>query len=538
MPSDLGRVPLRARSRIMSASVVSMTGGTERMEFFEVKCALPIHWVVTPWKLHTSSQSKRLENPWCIDGTRRQRQLFAENGEKEDERDDSDDDAFEFDAQDFRDIQIQSFSPHLVIVRKPLPGHKKIAPSRLAKPPLTVLTVIQSTKPTPAFMPRVAAELVDLIISFLHPIPFQSGNGAGNFLEKSTANDVANCGLVCREWVPSSRRVLFYRVHVRRLNAHTFAKLFKKPQHLTFLPYIRELQFHRSEIVKNRWWTTIPLRIVKHLSGSGYSVPRLGHYPYMLACPQLPGITHLDIVADHSTLAEILRCVTSFPELETLRLWIANWTAMRMPDEPLRLAKTLHSLDIKCSSDVEHILSWIQSTNVHVSTLSLHIPQYRVEGWLCATRYIQHCASSLTSLSLTFLHPHGIPDLTDGFLRSNTQLRELTIQAFTGYAALLFTPIHLPQSLEIITFAIPAFFPDFEQVSSDSDSAIASHDSIRQLRIVYFGPYKVEEMGHLHSNLDEIPARMLHRLPLCAARGIVTESVAGRDLLDYYWGRR
>ncbi|KAJ6539997.1 hypothetical protein DFH09DRAFT_1396614 [Mycena vulgaris] len=388
-------------------------------------------------------------------------------------------------------------------------------------------------------MPRVAAELVDLFVSFLHSIPLQSGNGDENFLNRSTATDVANCGLVCREWVPSSRRILFYRVRVRQKNAHTFAKLFKKPQHLTFLPYIRELQFHRLCIVKSRWWTTIVFRIAKHLSWSVYSVlfsAHSDHYPYMLPCPQLSGIIHLDIVADRSTLAEILRCVTYSLKLETLRLWIVHWTAMLMPNEPLRLAKTLHSLDLKCSSGIDQILFWIQSTNVHVSTLSLHIPRYCGEGWLCATRYIQDCASSLTSLSLTFQDHPGIPDLADNFLRSNMQLRELNIQAFPAAASLLFTRIHLPPSLEIITLAMPSLLPVSRQASRDLDSAIASRDCIRRLGVVYFGLYRLEEVSHLHSNLDQIPARILHHLPLCAARGIVTESVAGRVLWNYYWG--
>ncbi|KAJ6539987.1 hypothetical protein DFH09DRAFT_1175802, partial [Mycena vulgaris] len=333
-------------------------------------------------------------------------------------------------------------------------------------------------------MPQVAAELVDLIVSFLHPTSLQSGNGDENFLDRSAATNVAKCGLVCREWVPSSRHVLFYRVHVWQGNARTFAKLFKKSHHLTFLPYIRELQFHRPWIVNNRWWTAVLLRIAKHLSWSVHSVllsTHSGHYPYMLPSPRLPGITHLNIIADRSTLAEILRCVTSFPELETLRLWIAHWSAMLMPNEPLRLAKTLHSLELTCNSDAEHILSWIQSTNVHVSTLSLHIPRYLAsgEGRLCATHYIKDCASSLTSLSLTFQDPHAIAGSSDNFLRSNTRLRELTIQAFPATALLLFTRIHLPPSLEIITLAILAMYPLSGQ-TSDMDLAIASHDCIRR----------------------------------------------------------
>ncbi|KAJ6540006.1 hypothetical protein DFH09DRAFT_1175859 [Mycena vulgaris] len=391
-------------------------------------------------------------------------------------------------------------------------------------------------------MPRlVAAELVDLIISFLHPIPLQSGNGNGNFLERLTATDVANCGLVCREWVPSSGRVLFYRVHVRRLNAHALAKLFRKPQHLTFLPHIRELQFNHSGIVKNRWWTTILLRIAKHLSWSIYSVllsVRSGDYPFMLPCPQLSGLTHLDIVADRSTPAETMRCVASFPSLETLKvtIWSWNWTAWVVPDEPLQLAKTLHSLDLKCY-DVQHFLSWIQSTNVHVSTLKLYVRwdwgdsvEAWAEAWVCAVSYIQDCGSSLTSLSLTFLEYSEIQAVTNDFLRWNTHLRELTIQADVAAAAPLLTRISLPPSLQIITLVIPAFAPLSQQASPALDLAIASRDSVRRLRVIYFGDYTSEEVDRLDSNLDEIRARVLHRLPLCAARDIVTESVARHEL--------
>ncbi|KAJ6539983.1 hypothetical protein DFH09DRAFT_67497 [Mycena vulgaris] len=397
-------------------------------------------------------------------------------------------------------------------------------------------------------MPRVAAELVDLIISFLHPIPLQSGNGDANFLDRSTATNVGKCGLVCREWVPSSRRVLFYRIHVRRRNAHTLAKLFKKPQHLTFLPYIRELQFHLSGIVKNRWWTTILLRIAKHLSWSVNSVllsARSGDYPYMLPCPQLSGITHLDIVANRYTPAEIMRCVASFPSLETLKvtIWPWNRSAWVVPDEPLQLAKTLHSLDLKCC-DVRPFLSWIQSTNVHVSTLKLYVRwdwgdsvEACAEAWVCAVSYIQDCGSSLTSLSLTFLEYPEISALANDFLRWNTHLRELNIQAMAVHSAPLLTRIHLPPSLEIITLVIPAPHTALSQQASPAlDLAIASYDSIGQLGVVYFGPYTSEDMERLGSNLDEISARMLHRLPLCVARGIVTESVAGRELwTDFWW---
>ncbi|KAJ6514593.1 hypothetical protein DFH09DRAFT_1332956 [Mycena vulgaris] len=122
----------------------------------------------------------------------------------------------------------------------------------------------------------------------------------------------------------------------------------------------------------------------------------------------------------------------------------------------------------------------LESPNVNVSTLKLNIrwawAEAWTEAWVCTVGYIQDCGSSLTSLSLIFIDCPRIlaVEFADNFLRSNTQLRELTIQAHSAAASLLFMRIHLPPSLEITTLAIPAFIPLSEQASRDLDSVIAS----------------------------------------------------------------
>ncbi|KAJ6580059.1 hypothetical protein DFH09DRAFT_1275777 [Mycena vulgaris] len=90
-------------------------------------------------------------------------------------------------------------------------------------------------------MPPVPGELVDLIISSLLPTTLEPRNEDVNYLDGSLAVVVGKCALVCMDWVPSSRRALFYRIHIRQDSVYGLAKLFNRPQRLTFLRFIREL---------------------------------------------------------------------------------------------------------------------------------------------------------------------------------------------------------------------------------------------------------------------------------------------------------
>jgi uncharacterized protein (DUF1810 family) len=256
-------------------------------------------------------------------------------------------------------------------------------------------------------MPALAAELVDSIISFLHPIPLQRVHGIQNYLDKPAATHVAKCALVCRDWVPSSRRVLFYRVHVRQNTAYGFAKLFNRPQRLTFPSFIRELEL-RDGIAEHRWMKTVFPKIAKHLPSSIHTVlltARYGSSPLQsLAIPSLRGITQFGLVGQWKLkLADTLECIASFPALEGLKLWLAHdWEDRTLPEPIPRPADTLMSLNFRILCP-EPLFEWIQESSVIISELHLYFPFAMQRAPIESTsQYIRSLGPSLTSLALTF----------------------------------------------------------------------------------------------------------------------------------------
>ncbi|KAJ7131245.1 hypothetical protein C8R44DRAFT_731496 [Mycena epipterygia] len=386
-------------------------------------------------------------------------------------------------------------------------------------------------------MSPLAAELVDLIISFLHPIPLQCGNGDTNFLDKPTAATVGRCALVCRSWVPSSRRVLFYRLHIRQYVAHGFAKLFNRPQRLTFLPFIREIAFLEG-LAENRWMLSVFPKIAKHLPASIRMIVLSVNYtlsPTILPCPPLSTITHLEILHTQPIrLAEVIRCVASFPTLEAFKFWGTDWTDIVLPNDTMRPTATLQSLDLRCN-DMEPLLAWIRTGSSVISTLALYIQSHMNLNWKVsfryAAQYIGALGPSLTSLSLAIDYldlPSDLATLlSDDFLRLNTRLRALSFRANQSQVIMLLKKIQLPSSLKSIAVNVPLHRPAWHAPLShweELDSMIAPFSSIQRLNIIYCGDYTLVEMNRLRSHPDEIPTR-LPQLPLCAARGIITEDV-------------
>ncbi|KAJ6511680.1 hypothetical protein DFH09DRAFT_1198266 [Mycena vulgaris] len=312
--------------------------------------------------------------------------------------------------------------------------------------------------------PPFAAELVDLIISFLHPIPLQCGNADGNFLDKNVAAAVGRCALVCRGWVPSSRRILFYRVRVGLTTACAFAKFVKRAGRCSFLPFIRELEF-MDRLAEDRWMITVLPKLAKLLPLAIHtvilSVAGDNSRPKDYALPQSPfrAITHLEILSravDQPKLVDIVKCVASLPRLEALRFWMGDWGDTTLPDEVLRPAETLRSLDLRCH-DTSPLLAWLRESSVVISTLAVYIPSHPMcrESCQClyAARYIEDLGQSLTSLSLGFDHlvSGRYLNVSVGFLQRNTRLRSLSIRACPLQTVAFLKNIQFSTSLESIT---------------------------------------------------------------------------------------
>ncbi|KAJ7436519.1 hypothetical protein B0H11DRAFT_2364650 [Mycena galericulata] len=401
-------------------------------------------------------------------------------------------------------------------------------------------------------MPAIAAELVDLIISFLHPVPLKRGNSEVNYLSHDAAAHVGKCALVCRAWVPSSRRVLFYRVHVRQSNAHGFAQLFRRPQRLTFLSFIRELEF-RSGIPQNRWMNSVLPRITKHLPPSISTVVlnfNHGWAPNPFPHINLSTITNLEILDTGGALAldlsAVVVFVASFPQLEGLRLRTRGWRSTELSDtvQALRPAETLCCLDLT-GPDIVSFLGWLRGNHAAVSTLRIsdNWMEMSPASFKSAVDYVRSRGSSLTSLDLTvdFWRPRNDSResaLAD-FLNQNTRLQTLSISANPIQTVAILKKSQLSSSLESITLALAVtvtlwgkiVFLNRETLNaplslppwSEIDLILSPLPPLKKLEIALCEDFRTGDAVPLRFN--EIAAGMLQLLPLCAARGIVTQVV-------------
>ncbi|KAJ7684237.1 hypothetical protein DFH06DRAFT_1312679 [Mycena polygramma] len=390
-------------------------------------------------------------------------------------------------------------------------------------------------------MPALAAELIDLIISSLHSAALSRGQGAKNYLDKSQARQIAKCALVCRAWVPASRRILFYRVHVQTLTAHGFAKLFKKPERLTFLAYIRELEI-KSSLSNHTWMRNVFPKIAKHLPFSVHTVALSGHTPYGMKppfiCAPLSGVTHFELVGTWKLkFADAVGCISGFPALEGLKIWLQeDWEDSAPPKPRLPPAETLRMLNVRVH-DAEPLCEWMQESNAMISDLKVFFPHgSKKTSSESIARYIGSLASSLLSLALTFdtrinwnANMGPFPSV---FLERNTRLQTLYVQSVPAHTTSLMKTAHLSTSLAItIVVPYPSNYRNEAQPPVTSDWA--ELDRMLELsarRLTLTRLVHTEADSH---PVDGISEPIQQAFPLCVARGIVTESVE----VDQRWYR-
>ncbi|KAJ7626026.1 hypothetical protein FB45DRAFT_922800 [Roridomyces roridus] len=397
-------------------------------------------------------------------------------------------------------------------------------------------------------MSTLAPELMDLILSHLHPLSTTPGK-SDHVLDKEAAHNVGKCALLCKAWMPRSRRILFYRLSIRKGTAHRLARLFRKPERLTFLPFIRVLELCGG-LVQDRWMVTVFPKISKYLPPSITTLLlRYDFYnsSFVKAFPQLDvrGLTHLQIDGLKTPdMGDVVQFVASLPVLLSLQLWprSEDWSDTPLVESvaSLRAPATMQHLDFTYS-ELTPFLEWIQASDIPLSSLRIHHmamqsrwpqPSESIQApeFQSALRLIESLAPSLTSLSLTLDSYYTAIPVDDSFLRSHTILKELSIHAASVQTEALFHT-RFPPSLESLRLKIPYysrnagwFGPLRLPAWSSLDSRLASAASLRRLHIEHEGA-----VAEVPLEFDEICAGMEGILPLCAARGILTQSVVPRS---------
>ncbi|KAF7332870.1 hypothetical protein MVEN_02392000 [Mycena venus] len=352
--------------------------------------------------------------------------------------------------------------------------------------------------------------------------------------------------VVCRAWVPSSRRVLFYRVHVKLNTAHAFAKLLRRPEKLTFLPFIRELEF-LGGLAENRWMTTVLPKIAKHIPPLIRAVILnfSYHSSYSFIRPPFDAITRLEIMHRLPRLKfdDVINCITSFSTLEVLRLWMEEWADTAVPEQSPPPPATLRYLDLRCNSNhLPPFLEWMTSGPAEITTLLLHIPSSEANCLASLRQYIGSLSRSLRTLRLSFSHQNWPRDsIASAFvdlLRLNTQLHALTIRSAQNHAISLLQSMHLPPSVQSITMVVPASPPFLHTLLPPKDmptldSRMASLGRLREFRIMYFRDFVLAETTRqLESVKDRID---VSELPGCVARGILSEDVVNERYPYWYY---
>ncbi|KAJ7625978.1 hypothetical protein FB45DRAFT_1060556 [Roridomyces roridus] len=398
-------------------------------------------------------------------------------------------------------------------------------------------------------MPSLAAELLDLILSYLCPYPLAPGLDS-NCLDKETARNLATCALVCKAWLPGSRRILFYRLCIRKVTVHTFATFFKKrnpgpKERLTYLSHVRELEF-RDASAEDPWvFTVFTKKIAQYLPAPCALVLRYNFPPSGELMPKLDltALTHLKVLSRDCApdIGATIRLIAGCPKLEALALRNDRDRSRDLTEAltALKPAATLRHLDLK-DQNLAPFLQWMQGPG----------PQSRSSGSTASSllEYVGNLAPTLRRLELAFGCSNlPAPAIDAGFFTSHHRLEHLTIQ--TGHAQIetLLSKVELPASLLCLTLVFPldvvvGFHQDTQLRSQISfptswsralDGKIATSSLLEEVNLRYVSLRAEGVPDPVRMRWEEVCEGMEGVFPLCAARGIVRHDLVRASVVDW-----
>ncbi|KAJ7616222.1 hypothetical protein DFH06DRAFT_1239430 [Mycena polygramma] len=396
-------------------------------------------------------------------------------------------------------------------------------------------------------MGRLPPELLDLVVSSFPLVPAPSYLPRTSSMQ-GVAATIGNCGLVCRDWLPSSRRVLFRRIRITPLNSSQLVKLVEEPELATFLDFVREMEFvdtGSNMVLGDNWFPTVFPQVMGIVpSPSIFRCLRLRTFRfYSLVlrqidqCPPLRDITTLRLFLDNGPrLTDLATTIAFFPALEALHLSLHNdWADRTIPDADCKLPPTFHSLSLEWKY-MAPFVAWMRNSRPSISNLKISFDStvYREkESQLPAAEFISSLQGVLTSLTLRFCDTMPTQQgVWDAFLKRNTNIRELFFRGSRAQAALLLQRLHKPAALMlrrmVMIFALEVERRALVDTNIDPDwcglDALLAPLAIELLQMS-FTPTQWHLQPDPHQSrydVDRVQGEIPERLPRCFARGIIT----------------
>ncbi|KAJ7878556.1 hypothetical protein B0H14DRAFT_1636150 [Mycena olivaceomarginata] len=212
--------------------------------------------------------------------------------------------------------------------------------------------------------------------------------------------------------------------------------------------------------------------------------------------------------------------------LEELKVWLSHsLDGAALPNPGVQPPETLRSLNLKGLA-TEPLLVWIQESRVIISELHLSFPTSATSHAFmqAITRYIGGLGPSLASLSLIFgtRSTHNVPlhTFSDGFLKRNTRLHALYIEATPNQTLSLLKRTSLPPRLE----SLRIFFqtkPQTVPIWLEVDRMLESILSVRAVRLE-LAHFEVMAAASVPMDRTSVISAMF---PLCMTRGIMIQNV-------------
>jgi hypothetical protein len=228
--------------------------------------------------------------------------------------------------------------------------------------------------------PLQVAELLDLIIDHLH----------------DHRKTLADCSLVCKAWLSSSRYHLFFRIHVADTASLTrFLNDLDSPLS-TIAPFVRALTLRKCDYLS-------PLDRVG-IDVSRVIPPQTAQLdPRTVSLSHLKALRKLALAQFHfNHFGEFVDMVSVFPLLEEISLDGVQWEEDQIP--PHRSPPK--SLQVICLGDCakEQILNWLISEEVAPTVKIVNLRHIIPSQMLSIRRFLRVVGPSLEQLHFGFFN--------------------------------------------------------------------------------------------------------------------------------------